>query len=70
MSWEQNSSSKCCATCANWAGARTEHHRWAVVEHPGTRGKCYEGVFCGVTQGPSASDGRSCSKYTLWPALK
>lgn len=65
----KNKSAKCCATCANWGGPRREHFKCAEVEHPDTRGKCYAGVFCSVTQGPSASSGSSCSKYRLWSAL-
>ena len=70
MSWSQTKASQYCATCANWGGVRTEHLKRVEVEHPDTRGKCYAGVFCGVTQGPRACDGHSCSKYQLWPALK
>lgn len=71
MSWSKSKSEKCCATCANWAGARTERFKRAEVAAPDTRGKCYAGVSCGVTQGPCAMQGgSSCSKYELWPALK
>lgn len=69
MSWSQNKATQCCATCANWGGARREHFKRAEVERPDTRGKCYAGVFCSVTQGPAAMEGRSCNKYSLWAAL-
>lgn len=70
MSWTQTKSSQCCATCANWAGARTTNGNAVVTEHPNTRGKCYAGVTGSATQGPQACDGRSCGKYSTWAALK
>lgn len=70
MSWSQTKAEQCCATCANWGGARIEHFKRAEVEKPDTRGKCNAGVPCNVTQGSTAMSGRSCSKYSLWLALK
>ena len=71
MSKTWTNTTKCCATCANWAGPRTEKHStYAETESPSVRGKCYANVFCGVTQGPCAFDGSSCSKYQKWGALK
>lgn len=70
MSWMQTNSSQSCATCANWAGARTTSiGKSAVTENPGVRGKCYAGVGT-VIEGPRACDGHSCNKYSLWPAIK
>lgn len=69
MSWSSNS--KCCATCAHWAGERKPSGcGFAQTNSPSDRAKCWEGVFCGVTQGPSAMSGASCSKYQKWSALK
>ena len=71
MSWSASKSWKCCASCANWGGPRTaKYNKDAEVESPSVRGKCYANVFCGVTQGPSASEGRSCSKYQTWAAIQ
>ena len=68
MSWSSNS--KCCATCAHWAGERKPSGGFAQTNSPGDRAKCWENVFCGVTQGPAAMSGTSCSKYQKWSALK
>ena len=68
MSW--SSHSKCCLTCVNWAGQRTIKYGHAETTSPGERGKCYAGVFCSVTQGPTAMSGNSCNKYSKWPAIK
>lgn len=71
MSKTYTDSTKCCATCANWAGPRTaQYNCYSIVESPSIRGKCYANVFCGVTSGPCAGDGHSCSKYQKWAALK
>lgn len=71
MSKTWTNTTKCCATCANWAGPRTEKYgTYSETESPSVRGKCYANVFCGVTQGPCACDGSSCSKYQKWAALK
>lgn len=61
---------KCCATCANWGGARKLMYNGATVDvsSPGDRGKCYAGTFCSVTAGPAAVI--SCPKYQKWAALK
>ncbi|MBR5280868.1 MAG: hypothetical protein IKU26_07885 [Clostridia bacterium] len=61
---------KCCATCTNWAGPRVEKFGSAETPEPGSRGKCYANVFCGVTQGPTAMDGANCAKYQKWAALR
>ncbi len=69
MAW--STSSKCCATCANWAGARSvSANHFSYTGSPGDRGKCYANVFCSVTQGPTAMSGGSCPKYQKWAALK
>ena len=70
MGWKAVKSTKCCATCANWGGPRQATFGAADVEKPGTYGKCYEGVFSGVTSGHCACQGTSCPKYRLWSALK
>ena len=71
MSKTYTSSTKCCGTCANWAGPRTvQNNSYSIVESPSTRGKCYANVFCGVTQGPCSCDGSYCSKYQKWGALR
>ena len=64
------SSTKCCGTCANWAGPRTLKGSSVEVSSVGDRGKCYANVFCSVTQGQSSSEGFNCSKYQKWGALK
>lgn len=69
--WTATKNTKCCATCANWGGDRTATYaKNAETPSPSERGKCYENVFCGVTPGPCACDGRNCSKYQPWGALK
>lgn len=68
MSWSANN--KCCVTCANWAGERKASGSFSQTNSPGDRAKCYAGVFCGVTQGPSAMSGTNCPKYQKWAALK
>ena len=72
MSKTYVSSNKCCGTCAHWAGPRTLKPGNTAVEvaSTGERGKCYANVFCGVTQGPSSSEGTNCCKYSKWSALK
>ena len=67
MSW--GSTSKCCLTCAFWQGRRTQKYRGAQWESnsPSDRGQCAQKVFCGVTQGPCACDGKSCPKYVELP---
>lgn len=72
MSKTITNDTRCCATCANWAGPRTPLHGGSYVEVSSSdvRGKCYANVFCGVTSGPTATDGRSCSKYTKWGAMR
>ena len=67
--WSAVKSRKCCATCANWGGQRQVHHSSVETPHPDTRGKCFAGVFCSVTAGPSACNGGSCPKYQPWGAL-
>ena len=71
MSKTWTNDTKCCATCANWAGPRQlQYNTYSITESPSVRGKCYAGVFCGVTQGPCAMNGFNCSKYQKWGALK
>lgn len=71
MSKTFTNSTKCCATCNNWAGERKLLYSSSVeTADPGVRGKCYANVFCSVTQGQCASDGFSCSKYQKWGALR
>ena len=64
------SGTKCCATCANWGGARQVKNAGAYVETPAldTRGKCYAGTPCPITQGPMGS--QQCAKYQKWSAVK
>ena len=70
MSATFTGSTKCCATCANWAGPRTEKYStYSETESPSVRGKCYAGLGDALP-GPTASYGSSCSKYQKWPALK
>lgn len=70
--WSATSSTKCCATCANWGGERKVRAGNSGVETPtvGTRGKCYEGVFTSCSQGHCDCDGRGCSKYRKWGILR
>jgi len=71
MSWSATKTTKRCATCANWGGDRNLRGSSTVeTSHADTRGKCYAGVYCPVTQGPRACDGLGCSKYQLWSAMK
>ena len=70
MSWTPDCNSKRCVNCANWAGSRKEKFGSAEAPSPSERGKCYANVFCGVTPGPTASEGSSCSKFQKWSALK
>lgn len=69
--WTATKNTKCCATCANWGGVRkATSARNAETGSPSDRGKCFAGVSCGVTQGPTAMQGTSCSKYDLWSAIR
>jgi hypothetical protein len=61
--WTAVKSSKCCATCANWRGARKDKGNAVETGGPSDRGKCGAGVFSSVTQGQCASEGHNCSKY-------
>ena len=72
MAWTQTESSKCCLTCANWGGDRSVRPSSSTAEtdSPSERGECYEGVYCNVSDGQRACDGRNCSKYEKWSALK
>lgn len=70
MSWTPDRNAKRCVNCTNWAGPRIEKFGNAEAPDPSSRGKCYANVFCGVTQGPTASDGASCSKFQKWAALR
>ena len=64
--WTPTKNTKCCATCANWRGIRRDKGNTVETESPSTRGKCGAGVFCSVTQGPTANGGTSCGKYVKW----
>lgn len=68
--WNCTKNDKCCATCANWSGERIFKGYWATVSAPGVRAKCYAGVPGSGLPGPAACEGRSCPKYSLWPAMK
>lgn len=68
--WNPTSSTKCCATCANWAGERVPKPLGVEVPSTSTRGKCYAGVFTSVSSGQCACEGRSCTKYQKWGALR
>ena len=70
MSKTFTGSTKCCATCANWGGPRTEKFGSAETAGPGVKGKCYAGVFSAVTQGHNDCSGYNCAKYQKWAALK
>lgn len=71
MSKTWTNTTKCCATCANWAGPRIEKHgTYAETESPGVRGKCYAGVTADAIPGPTAMAGSGCAKYQKWGALK
>lgn len=71
MSKLYNSSNKCCATCANWAGPRTlQNNTYSYVESINDKGKCYANAPIGGSSGPYACDGCNCSKYQKWPAMK
>lgn len=61
--WTATKNTKCCATCANWRGYRTEKGNVVETASPSDRGKCGAGVFSSVTQGQCACEGRSCGKY-------
>lgn len=64
--WTPTKSTKCCATCAHWRGVRKDKGFGVETESPSARGKCGQGVFCSVTEGPTASGGNSCDKYVKW----
>lgn len=73
MSKTWTNSTKCCATCANWAGPRqvSGHGAYCETESPGVRGKCYAGISGDATAGPTAmAGGTSCPKYQKWAALR
>ena len=68
--WTQPKGNKCCATCQYWCGPRTAHHSGAaVVDSPGTRGKCAAGTPGDAIPGPTAMRS-SCAKYQVWANLK
>lgn len=64
--WTAVKSTKCCATCANWRGVRTDKQNRVETLGPSDRGKCGAGIVGSATQGPCATDGRGCSKYIPW----
>ena len=70
MSWTAPRDAIRCVNCANWAGPRKSTLGGAEAPSPSERGKCYANVFCGVTQGPCASEGIGCSKFEKWGALR
>lgn len=71
MSKTWTGGTKCCATCANWAGARKlVNNTYSETDSPSSRGKCYAGVTGDATPGPTAMAGTSCAKYQKWSALK
>lgn len=62
--WTVQKSTKCCATCANWRGIRSEKGSMAVeTAGPSDRGKCGAGKPGSALPGPCATEGRSCDKY-------
>ena len=69
--WSATSSTKCCATCANWGGDR-KLRGTSAVETPqtDTRGKCYEGVTHVTSNGHPACGGISCPKYRKLGVLR
>ena len=71
MSKSWTSTTKCCATCANWGGPREVEHsgHYVNTESSSTRGKCYFGKGDALP-GPGAMGGNSCDKYQKWAALK
>lgn len=69
MSKTFTSSTKCCATCANWGGPRVVKLGNAETDSPSTRGKCFAGVPGDATPGPTAMR-TGCPKYTKWSALR
>ena len=68
--WHCTKNEKFCATCSNWGGQRTVKGTWAETDSPSVRGKCYANCPGSASPGPSASEGRNCSKYDLWKAIK
>jgi hypothetical protein len=66
--WTATKNSKCCATCAYWAGERKVISAGAVVEtpHPNTSGKCYENASKTPT---IAAFGNKCNCYKKWGGL-
>lgn len=70
-----NKNQKCCATCANWSGARrvigTGTTKQVEVSSSNDHAKCYDNSHVGgFVDGPSACWGSSCSNYQLFPGLK
>ena len=71
MSKSYTGGTKCCATCAHWAGPRTvKHNSYSETAGPGVKGKCCAGVPSASTQGHDDCSGFNCSKYQKWSALK
>lgn len=71
MSISWTNTTKCCATCANWAGPRKlVLNSYVETESPGVRGNCYAGSSGGATQAPAAMMGNGCPKYQKWAALR
>ncbi len=64
--WVATKNTKCCATCANWRGARKDKGNAVETEDTHTHGKCTEGVYSSVSEGHCACQGRSCAKYIRW----
>ncbi len=61
--WTVVKSSKCCATCVNWLGARKDQGNTFVTNGPSDRGKCAVGALTMVSPGPCACEGHNCNKY-------
>lgn len=67
--WTPTKNHKCCATCANWSGARKAHGSLSEVASNSMRAKCLAGCSGSAMPGPCACEGSNCSKYQPWPAI-
>lgn len=67
-----NKSQACCATCANWSGARQvigTSVKQVEVSSSNQHAKCYNNPHVGGhVDGPPAS--YRCTNYQLWSAIK
>lgn len=71
MSWSTGSNQKCCATCANWSGARevNSFRDKVTTPNPKPNAKCnIDSCVGGFAYGPKAD--WCCGKYSKWTALK